>query len=269
MLMDSARVEGFRAAIDQVVSPGMRVVDLGGGTGVLSCFAARRGAQVTCVEALPELASAAREFLRANGAEEVKVVEADALEFFPGEPVDVVICEMLHSALLREEQAAVLESFRARHQARFGKTPVFLPEATLLGVELVEQDYDFYGYYAPVPVFEDPGFPSGRTRSLGAPVAYAIADYRAPAPERLEFSAQLTTASPGTLNALRFITDNVLAINAATGQTLRWMNQNLTLPLATPIECAEGEPVQVRFSYRPGAEVDELAASLVVQRSPG
>lgn len=267
MLMDSARVEGFRAAIDQVVHPGVRVVDLGGGTGVLSYFAARRGAQVLCVEALPELAAAAREFLRANGAETVTVVQADALDFSPEEPVDVVICEMLHSALLREEQVAVVDSFRARHRARFGKTPVFLPEATLLGVELVEQDYEFSGFYAPVPVFEDPGFPSARTRSLGAPVAYAIVDYRAPAPARLEFAAQIAPSTAGSLNALRFITDNVLSIDASRGRTIKWMNQNLILPLATPVECAAGEPVQVRFSYCPGAEVDELAASLVVQRS--
>jgi type I protein arginine methyltransferase len=265
MLMDAARVEAFHAAIQLVVQPGARVADLGGGTGVLSFFAAQRGAQALCVEALPELASAARAFLEANGAEGVEVVEADARDFLPDEPVDVVICEMLHSALLREEQVAVLDSFRIRHHARFGSTPIFLPEATLLGVELVEQDYDFSGFQAPVPVFEDPGFPSERSRSLSSPAAYAIVDYRAPAPTRFEFMAYLAPTTSGRVNALRFITNNVLAIEAPTGRTINWMNQNLILPLAAPVSCADGDALRVSFAYQPGAEVDELAANISVQ----
>ncbi len=267
MLMDAARVESFRAAIQQVVQPGARVADLGGGTGLLSYFADQRGAHTLCVEALPELASAARAFLSANGAGRVEVVEADARDYLPDEPVDVVICEMLHSALLREEQVAVLESFRTRHQARYGATPIFLPEATLLGVELVEQNYDFSGFHAPVPAFEDPGFPSERTRSLGAPVAYAIVDYRAPAPARIEFAARIAPTTSGTVNALRFITDNVLAIETATRRTIKWMNQNLILPLASPLSCTAGEALRVSFAYQPGAEIDELAASMSVQLS--
>ena len=71
MLLDEARMTGFRSALDLVVPTGGRVLELGAGTGVLSYFAARAGAaQVWCVERQPDLANRARELLRANGVGE-------------------------------------------------------------------------------------------------------------------------------------------------------------------------------------------------------
>jgi predicted RNA methylase len=60
--------------------------------------------------------------------------------------VDVVICEMLHSAMLREKQLAVIHSFKQRYQAKFGdRLPGFIPTATRLFVQPVEQSFVFDG----------------------------------------------------------------------------------------------------------------------------
>ena len=42
MLMDDYRMNSFKAAIDEAVFPGAKVLDLGGGTGVLSWFEAAK-----------------------------------------------------------------------------------------------------------------------------------------------------------------------------------------------------------------------------------
>ncbi|TWU42039.1 hypothetical protein Poly41_03350 [Novipirellula artificiosorum] len=70
MLQDEERVGAFKAAIDLLVRPGMHVVELGGGTGILSSFAARRGAHVTCVERNSELVDCSRRLLDQNGLQE-------------------------------------------------------------------------------------------------------------------------------------------------------------------------------------------------------
>ena len=116
MLLDEARMRGFAQAIAYNVLEGARVLELGGGTGVLSCFAARQGARVWCVERQPELAETARRLLEDNGVgDRVEVVTADVGQYLPPEPVDFVICEMLHSALLREKQIQIIDDFKRRY----------------------------------------------------------------------------------------------------------------------------------------------------------
>ncbi|MFN9977392.1 MAG: methyltransferase domain-containing protein, partial [Phycisphaerae bacterium] len=121
MLRDQSRMLPFQEAIDLVVPEGGTVLELGGGTGVLSWFAARKARKVWCVERNPALVNAARSFLSKNEfGDRVQVVHADAMAFLPPEPVDVVICEMLHVGLLREKQLQVIRDFKDRYLRAFG-----------------------------------------------------------------------------------------------------------------------------------------------------
>ena len=63
MLNDNARMSSFKEALECVVTPGSRVLELGGGTGVLSFFAAKNAGKVWCVERNPELVHEARRIL--------------------------------------------------------------------------------------------------------------------------------------------------------------------------------------------------------------
>ena len=70
----------------------------------------------------PLLVQAARHILAMNpGGERVEVVHADAFDYLPPEPVDVVICEMLHVGMLREKQIPVIDSFKQRYLEKFGE----------------------------------------------------------------------------------------------------------------------------------------------------
>src|SRR3954469_3292334 len=63
MLMDKNRMDNFKAAIDHAVFPGAKVLELGGGTGVLSWFAAAKAEKVWCVELNPDLVNESRRLL--------------------------------------------------------------------------------------------------------------------------------------------------------------------------------------------------------------
>ena len=92
------------------------MLELGGGTGVLSCFAAAKADKVYCVEFNPDMVKEARKFLAMNpNGHKVEVIHADAFEFLPPEPVDVVICEIINVAMLREKQIEVIENFKRRY----------------------------------------------------------------------------------------------------------------------------------------------------------
>ena len=268
MLLDKARMTGFRDAIHRMVPQGGKVLELGGGTGVLSFFAAQKASRVWCVERNPEMVEAARYFLTLNGcADKVQVISADATTYQPPEPVDVVICEMLHSALLREKQLEVIAAFKRNYLDRFpGALPRFIPDATLLAVQPVQQVFDFYGYKAPLPMFYQPTVEQTETIGLGDPQVYTVIEYRKEFATTYQFNGQIQITQPGTLNALRFITKNILAILLDTNATIDWHNFYLIIPLRSEIPVQPGQTIQLEFSYQAGEPIETLTNSIRLSR---
>ena len=254
MLIDHARMNGFRRAIEACVRPGAKVLEFGGGTGVLSFFAAQQAGRVWCVERNPALVSEARRLLAQNpNTERIEMIQADAFEYLPPEPIDVVICEMLHVGLLREKQLAVIKAFKERYVQRFsGPLPVFIPEAVLQAVQPVQQSFDFEGYYAPTILFQDPVVSHISTRELGALVLYQQLTYESPFDLLCQWSGSLPIAMGGTLNALRVVTKNILAILVDSQSTIDWHNQYLIVPLAKEFLVKPGDTVHVAFHYTAG-----------------
>jgi type I protein arginine methyltransferase len=264
MLTDERRMSSFQEAISKLVPEGAHVVELGAGTGVMSFFASKRARRVTCIERLPHVAAAARRLLAANGAaDKVTVVEGDARNFMPDEPADVVICELLHVALLREKQAEVIAGFRARHEAHFGRSiPRIIPEASILAVQPVFQPYDFHGYHAPVPLFLEPGSVYANTIEMGNPEVYAVAEYVGEIPGSIVVDGFVVAGSQGTINALRFITKNIVGIFPHEGRSADWHMQYMSIPLPRPIAVNPGDQVRVSFQYDTGGSIESLMTSL-------
>ncbi len=97
MVGDRIRTEAFRRAIHATVQPGMTVLDVGAGSGILSVFAAQAGARrVYAVERAAGAAAIAREMIARNRcADIVQVFESDlARASLPGK-VDVIVSEWL------------------------------------------------------------------------------------------------------------------------------------------------------------------------------
>ena len=76
------------------------------------------------------------------------------------------------------------------------------------------------------------------------------------------WEGQFTAERDGQLNALRFITKNILAVVAERNSTIDWLNHYMTLPLAAPVQLRAGETVQVGFAYRAGGQIQSLQASM-------
>jgi predicted RNA methylase len=264
MLSDERRMAAFEEAIGKLVPEGAHVVELGAGTGVMSFFASKRARKVTCIERLPHVAAAARRLLAANGvADKVTVVEGDARSFMPDEPADVLICELLHVALLREKQTEVIAGFRARHEEHFGQPiPRIIPEASVLAAQPVFQPYDFHGYHAPVTLFLEPGSIYANTVEMGPPAVYAVAEYLGDIPSCITVDGFLAADRDGTINALRFITKNLVGIFVEEDRSADWHMQYMSVPLARPIAVRAGERVHVRFQYETGGSIESLISSL-------
>lgn len=267
MLMDQNRMHSFKSAIHYAVKPGAKVLELGGGTGVLSFFAAQQAAKVYCVEYNPDMVREARKFLALNpNGHKVEVIHADAFEYLPPEPVDIVICEMIHVAMLREKQVEVIESFKRRYLAKFGgPLPVFLPEAVIMAAQPISQEYDFEGFHAPIVQFQETGVIWPGTVELGQPAVYSVIDFGQPVDNVFAWEGAIMIEKGGLLNAMRFITKNVLAIVQEQSTTIDWLNHYMTLPLANPMQVEAGDMLHVAFQYRAGGSIPSLQASIQAQ----
>lgn len=268
MLQDQQRVASFREAIDLAVKPGARVLELGGGTGILSFFAAQRASKVYCVEVIPENAEAAAKFLGENpNGDRVEVICADAFSYLPPEPVDVVICEMLHVGMVREQQIAVIESFKQRYRAQFGDVlPRFIPEAFIQAIQPISYDFNFFGYQAPVMLFQLPGNVDERCRELADPLVFQTAQYKDRVSAAVEWGGATQIRENGICNATRWILKNVLAIAPEQNRAVFWHNQYMILPLEQPLQVSQSEELRLYLTYHMGCEVSQLSSAVNIFR---
>jgi predicted RNA methylase len=268
MLNDLNRMTAFKVAIEKVVQPGARVLELGGGTGVLSFFASRHASKVWCVERNPELSREAKRILALNpGSENIDVIEADAYDYLPPEPLDVLICEMLHAGMLREKQIQVVSSFKKRYLEKFNTSlPLFVPEASILAAQPVQQSFDFFGYYAPTIFFQDPYGEQKETIGLGDPFVYQLIQYSKNSQEQFSWDGIVHITTSGLMNALRFLTKNILLVLITEKNTIDWSNQHLIVPLPAPVKVEKDDKVHITFSYSSGAQIEALRGSISVSK---
>jgi hypothetical protein len=87
-------------------------------------------------------------------------------------------------------------------------------------------------------------------------------DFSQPVDSLVAWEGQFLIEKAGRLNALRFITKNVLSIIEEYGTTIDWLNHYMMLPLAKPLDVQAGDVVQVSFAYRCGGSIPSLEASI-------
>jgi predicted RNA methylase len=265
LLTDERRMRAFADAIARTVRPGMRVLDLGAGTGVLSYFAARAGAIVTAIEREPRVFATARAALRAATGDAVRILHADARDYLPDGPIDLVMCEMLHVGLLRERQIEVLGAFKRRYLHHIGgPLPRFVPEACVQAVQPVEQDFTYLGYTVPTPVFQLPENVQPRTVEAAPPQVFQQFFYAEPLPARCTADLTFVAERPALVNAVRLITKNLLTLTYEPSGSVDWMMNYLVVPVSEPVEVLTGDEVRLRFEYCPGDEIPALTDVLKV-----
>jgi type III protein arginine methyltransferase len=108
MLHDHVRAEAYARRLERAVRPGMLVLDIGTGSGLLAMLAARAGAElVVACEQDPAVAMLAAENVRRNGyADRVRVIARHSRDLVVGEELprraDLLVSEIVDNQVLGE-----------------------------------------------------------------------------------------------------------------------------------------------------------------------
>lgn len=157
IVRDFVRNAAYDAALRRAVRPGMRVLEIGTGTGILAMMAARAGAAevVTC-EMNPAIAEAAREIIARNGyADRVRVISkhSDALDLAAdlGGRADLLVSEIVSNDLIGQH---VLPSHeRAARDLLAPGAPV-IPASGTVRVALAEDSREDAGRLGTIDGFD-------------------------------------------------------------------------------------------------------------------
>ncbi|MEO7178495.1 MAG: 50S ribosomal protein L11 methyltransferase [Allosphingosinicella sp.] len=117
MLNDEARNNCYVQALERAVRPGMQVLEIGSGAGLLALIAARAGARVYTCELNPLIAAVATRIAARNGlAERITVIAKSSWDLRIGEhlpgPSDLLVSELFDDTLFGENILSTLEDAR-------------------------------------------------------------------------------------------------------------------------------------------------------------
>ncbi len=249
LLCNEARTEAFAKAIRAVVKPGDTVFDLGCGTGILSLFAAQQGANVVAIEVDPIVAEAAEYFVKTAGfSNNVKVIQADVRETAFHNVADVVVCELLDTAMIAELQVPVM-NFAVQTLLKPGGQAI--PVSAETSAELVWVNYAFSaGLSFPIIHYEAHGARTAQLR-LSAAIPYHSVNFGVE--NDLEFDGRfvLPVEETGSVNGLRLSTETWLTEDMSIDGS-PWFNPPLVLP-CEELAVSPGDQVEVRLSYGLGS----------------
>lgn len=266
IVRDLVRNRAYDAALRALVRPGMRVLEIGTGTGILAMMAARAGAAevITC-EMNPAIAEAAREIIARNGyADRVRVISkhSDALDLAGdlGGRADLLVSEIVSNDLIGQH---VLPSHeRAARDLLVPGAPV-IPARGTIRVALAEDPREDSARLGDIDGFDLAPF-NRLAATVRASHPGARVEHRSDSADLFAFDfagaptqpAQATAgclASGGRVNGiLQWIVldmgDGATYENRpGPGATSCW--SPLFYPLPEPIETVPGQPVTIHGAH--------------------
>lgn len=244
LLKDSDRLAGFLQAIKEYDGKKDLAYDLGCGSGVLSYFLSNYFQEIISIEIEKSTFDCAKENL--SNFNNINVVNSDVLEFEFDKKADLIVCEMMDTALIDEEEIPVLN-----HAKKFLKEDgKIIPQGVINAAELVcmQREYIHWDEQA-------------KYESLSRPVIYSEFDFLEDINPTFESNVSFKVKKDGKINGLKITTFTKLNDNLICGPT-----PMLNPPLLVPLEetsVKSNDFINVKLKYIMGNGIESIQTKII------
>jgi predicted RNA methylase len=217
------------------------VYDIGAGSGILTEFAASYANFIYSVEIDLKISRKTRDILK--NYENISFINDDARKVDFPKKADYIICEMLDTALIDEEQIPVLNSL-LKYLKNKGKV---IPCGIFNGAEPIQSRAEHICYQ------EHGKSPEKVLGPLNIYSKYEFGKYIHPL---AEFNLQIRINREGILNGLKITTFTLITEDIICGPT-PMMNPPLIIPIEK-LKVKSGDTIEIYLSYQMGGGLDTI-----------
>ncbi|MDP2837642.1 MAG: methyltransferase domain-containing protein [Methanobacteriaceae archaeon] len=246
LLQDTERLSAFYEAIFD--NDWGLVYDLGTGSGILSYFAAPTSNFIFAFEKNPKSSECAKKNL--EKWHNVQVINTDIMDFEFTQKADLIICEMLDTALIDEEQIPVLN--KALNYLKPSGTVI--PCGVLNGAEPIFMQSPRICYQD----VDDINFPKYQNR--GNLVIFNKIIFEPSMEEHVNVDIEFIISIPGKINAIKLTSFTLIEANLICGPT-PMLNPPLFVPIEE-IDLNKNEKLKLNLSYIMGGGLDTIRTKI-------
>ncbi len=254
-LIDTERTVAFAKAIQNVVKQGDVVVDLGTGSGILAMIAAKAGARKVYAVERDEnnIRTLESTFISNNLAEVIEVIHGDATETSLPEDIDLIIAEMIATALIEELQIPAMNNALSYAKR---STKVLLETYTTFA-DLVFHNSKYHGFQFNIFRYEYPDDTTLASEVYSEKILITHADFTRPIDDTtVDKEVEVDIQKPGIINAIR-LSGLTTFCDGSTLQESSAYSYPLLLPIR-PTDVTPGEKYKIRLRYEMASSLNSL-----------
>lgn len=218
--------------------------DLGCGSGVLSYFLKDYFSEIIAVEAEKSTFSCACENL--SDFKNIHVVNSNVLDYEFDSDADLIVCEMLDTALIDEEEIPVLNHAK-KYLKEDGK---IIPQGIINSVELVNMEREYIHWDE-----------NAKYEEHSLPVFYSSFNFLDDIDPNFECDIEFNVKKDGIVNGLKLTTYTILDDDIICGPT-----PMLNPPLLIPLEetsVKSNDFISVKIKYIMGNGIESIDTSIL------
>ena len=239
LLKDIERLSAFSKAIEEYAGNKNLAFDLGCGSGVLSYFLSFYFDEIVSLEIDFKAYECAKDNL--NSFKNIDVVNIDVLDFDFNKKADLIVCEMLDTALIDEEEIPILNY--AKNFLKPGGE--IIPQGIINAAELVNMQRNYIHWDE-----------NASYEAYSPQVIYSQFNFKDEINPQCEYDLAFKSNKDGIINGLKITTFTKLNDNLIAGPT-PMLNPPLLIPLDEK-KVKSNDFIKVKLKYIMGNGIESI-----------